>query len=228
VSGYAEDPTQCEMIQDELCELSFGILSGRRRSEVLAHVGSCRQCRAELERLSILADTLAQFAPEVQPPLGFEFRLAERLQAAAMHRPSGRKRLRRVGALSAAAVVIAILGFGLGALVTRGGGNGQGRSATAKLTTADLTSHGQAVGEVMISTGSPAWMFMTINLGAWAGPVSCDVTLAGGNVETIGVFKLSGGYGAWGARLKSPAGQVRIARLIAANGTVLASATLPV
>lgn len=228
MSGYVEDPTRCEVIQDELAELSFGILSGRRRSDVLGHVGSCLHCRAELERLSILADTLLHFAPRVQPPLGFELRLAERLQAAATYRPSRMRRLRRIGAVSAAAVVIAILGFGIGALVTLGGGNGQGRSATAKLTTADLTSHGQVLGEVMISTGGPAWMFMTINGGAWPAKVTCDVTLAGGKVETIGVFKLSGGYGAWGAPLRSPAGQVRFARLIAANGTVLASARLSV
>jgi hypothetical protein len=228
VSGYDEDPTQCEVIQDELGELSLGILSGRRRSEALGHVGSCRPCRAELERLSILADTLLQFAPRIQPPLGFELRLAERLDAEAAHRPSRMRRLRRIGSLSVAAVVISILSFGIGALVTPGGGNGQVRSATAKLTTADLTSHGEVLGEVMISAGGPAWMFVTIDGGAWPGTVTCDVTLAGGKVETIGVFKLSGGYGAWEAPLKSPAGQVRFARLIAANGTVLATARLSV
>jgi hypothetical protein len=217
----------CEVVQDELCELSLGILCGRRRSDVLGHVGSCRRCRAELERLSVLADTLAQLAPRIQPPLGFEFRLAERLQAAATHRPSRVRRLRRLGALAAAAVVMAILGFGIGALVTHGGGNGHNRSTTADIATADLTSHGQVLGEVMMSTGAHAWMFMTFNR-AWPGTVSCDVTLAGGKVETIGVFKLSGGYGAWGAPLKSPAGQVRFARLVAANGTVLASARLSV
>ena len=80
----------------------------------------------------------------------------------------------------------------------------------------------------MISAGNPAWMFMTIDAGAWTGKVTCDPTLAGGKVERIGVFKLSGGYGAWGSPLTSSAGKVRSAQLIAPNGTVLASAQLSV
>lgn len=227
MSGYIEDPKQCEVIQDELAELALGVLSGRNRSEVLGHVESCSRCGAELERLSIVADALLQLAPEVQAPLGFELRLAERLQterlqAEATH-PS--RRFGRVALFSAAAVM-AVLGFGLGALVIPGGGNSQGQSATANLTTANLTSHGHVLGEVMISAGSPAWMFMTVDDGAWPGTVTCDVTYAGGKVQTVGVFRLSGGYGAWGAPLSSSAGQVRSARLIASNGTVLASAQL--
>jgi hypothetical protein len=222
MSGYIEDPGQCDLIRDELTELTLGILSGRRRSEVLGHVGSCLRCSAELEHLSMVADTLLQLAPEVEPPLGFELRLAERLQVGAtVHR---QRRLRRASVLSAAAAVMVFLGFGLGALVTPGGDNNRAQSATANLTRANLTSHGQVLGEVMISAGSPAWMFMMIDQGAWPGKVTCEVTLAGGRVETLGTFTLTGGYGAWGAPLTSPAGQVRSVRLIAPNGTVLASA----
>lgn len=78
----------------------------------------------------------------------------------------------------------------------------------------------------MISAGKPAWMFMTIDAGAWSGKVTCQLTLAGGKIERIGVFKLSAGYGAWGAPLTSPAGRVRSAQLVTSNGTVLASAQL--
>jgi hypothetical protein len=223
MSGYVDDRSQCETVEDDLPELALGILSGRRRSEVLGHVGSCPHCSAELEQLSIVADTLVQLAPPVEAPVGFELRVAERLQAATGHRP---ERSRRAAALCAAAAVVVILGFGLGAFVAPGGGNGNGQPATATLTTANLTSHGHAVGEVMISAGRPAWMFMTINGGETSGTVRCDVTLVGGRVETIGVFQLSGEYGAWAAPLTSAAQQVRSARLIASNGTVLASAQL--
>jgi hypothetical protein len=226
MSRYIEDPKQCELFQDELAELALGILSGRSRSDVLDHVESCPRCTAELERLSIVADTLLQLTPEIEPPLGFELRLAERLQeGATAHRP---KRSRRVAALSAAAVATIVLGFGLGTLAGPRSGNTQGQSATANLTAANLTSHGQVVGAVMISAGSPAWMFMTIDAGAWSGKVTCEVTIAGGKVERIGVFKLSGGYGAWAAPLTSSVGKVRSAQLIAPNGAVLASARLSV
>jgi hypothetical protein len=226
MSGYVEGPRQCEALQDELAELALGLLSGRSRAELLDHVGSCPRCSAELERLSIVADTLLQLAPKSEPPLGFELRLAQRLQASAStHRPN---RSRRLSALCAAAVVMVGLGFGLGALGTHRSGDSQANPAAANLTAANLTSHGQVLGEVMISTGRPAWMFMTVDADAWSGKVTCEVTLADGKVEVTGVFDLSGGYGAWGAPLTSPAGQVRSARLITAEGTVLASAKLSV
>jgi hypothetical protein len=221
MSGYVGD--RCETLQDDLPEMALGTLSGRRRSEVVDHVGCCARCSAELEQLAIVADALMQLAPPAEPPLGFELRLAQRLHAPPAHRP---KRLRRVAALSAAAAVTGILGFGLGAVVTPGGGTGQGQPATAAPTTGNLISHGHVLGEVMISAGRPAWMFMTIDGGGWPGTLRCDVTLAGGKVETIGAFQLSGEYGTWAAPLTSAEPQVRSAQLIGSNGTILATALL--
>ena len=87
-------------------------------------------------------------------------------------------------------------------------------------------SQGQAVGDLFVAAGSPDWMFVTIHDSEWKGMVTCDVTFAGGHVETVGVFKLSGEYGAWAAPLPASAGQVLSAQLIASNGTVVASAQL--
>jgi len=172
--------------------------------------------------LGELPDALLLLAPEFEPPLGFELRLAEKLQVPAT--TPRRRRLLRASVLCAAAMIIVALGFVLGALATPKDADHPAQSAAVDLSGAKLASQGQVLGEVVISRGSPAWMFMAINGEAWSGPVTCEVTLAGGNVETIGVFRLSGGYGAWGARLTSPAGKVRSARLIEPNGTVLASA----
>lgn len=220
------DPRQCEAIQDELTELALGTLFGRSRSEVLDHVGLCPRCAATLEQLSIVADTLLQLAPEIEPPLGFELRLAERLQASAkVNRP---RRFRRASAISAVALILVVLSFGLGTLLSTKSDNNQGQLARINLATANLTSNGKVLGEAMISEGAPGWIFVTIDGRAWSGTVTCDVTLAGGTIERIGVFKLSGGYGAWGAPLTAPAGNVRSAQLITPNGTVLASAQFPV
>ncbi len=221
MSGDVEHPAQCEVIAAELSELALGTLSGRSRSDVLDHVGSCQPCRAELEQLSIVVDALQQLAPRVQPPLGFELRLAERLQVNASPRP---RRYRRIGALSAVAAVLVMLAFSLGAIVDRGVGNGKGQSAGAKLVTADFTSDGQVLGQLQIAAGSPPWMLVTIHGGEWRGTVTCDVTLSGGQVKTVGVFELSGEYGAWAAPLPSTPGEVRSAQLIASDGTVLATA----
>ena len=221
MSGDPERPAQCAAIADDLTELALGTLSGRRRSEVLEHVGSCPSCRAELEQLSIVVEALQQLAPRVQPPLGFEHRLAEKLQATATRRP---RRYRRLVALSAAAVIVGSLVFGLGVLVAPEADNGTARSAGTNLVRADFMSHGQVLGDLVIAAGDPAWMLVTIHGGGWQGTVTCDVTLAGGQVERVGVFKLSGEYGSWAAPLSSTAGQVRSAQLITSDGMVLASA----
>jgi hypothetical protein len=221
MSGDVEDWSHCEAIQGEVAELALGALSGRRRSEMLDHVGACHRCSTELKEHEILADALLQLAPPRQPPVGFELRLAQRLQEAATPRPG---RFQRVSALCAAAVVLLVLGFGLGALVASGDGEAHSRPATATRVTANLTSNGQVLGELTISPGRPAWLFITIDRGGWPGAVTCDVTLAGGRVETIGVFQVPGEYGAWATPLKSAADQVRSAQLVASSGTVLASA----
>jgi len=232
MSANAADPRQCELIQDDLAELALGALDGRSRSEALEHVGSCPRCRATLEDLSGVTDTLLQLAPEVEPPLGFELRLAEKLRAEDAEKPRATDRarqrwFRRASPLVAAAAVLLLLGIGLGSLLILRGDNNQIHSASPDLATAELTAHGHVLGEVMTSPGNPAWMFMTINGNAWSGKVTCEVTLAGGRTETVGVFTLSEGYGAWGAPLTSPAGDVRSARLVAADGTVVASAQFP-
>ena len=220
MSGAVDHPTQCEVIADELMELALGTLSGRRRSDVLDHVGLCQLCSAELEQLSTVVEALQQLAPRVQPPLGFEARVAEKLHAQAASRPW---RSRRVGALIAAAVVM--LAFGLGAVVAPVAGNGTGEPAEPNLETAKFTSDGMVIGELYVSAGSPAWMLVTMRGGGWQGTVTCKVTLSGGQVETIGAFEHSGDS-TWAAPLPSTIGQVRSAQLVAPNGTVLASAEL--
>jgi hypothetical protein len=224
MSGFLDDRQSCEHFGDDLAELALGILSGRDRVAVLEHVESCERCSAELERLSLVADGLLGLAPEVEPPVGFELRLAERLQSPASPRRTLPRR--RAGILAIAAVVLAVLGFGLGAVVGPPGMNVRSPSAEANLTSASLSAHGHVLGEVMVSSGTPAWMFMTVDAGAWSNKVICEVTLAGGKVVTIGVFKLSNGYGAWGAPLPAAAHDVRSARLVSPDGSVLASAQL--
>jgi hypothetical protein len=69
----------CAHYADELAELALGISTGRERAEALAHVAQCPACHAEMEQLSLAADSLLEVIPRVDPPLGFEVRLAERL-----------------------------------------------------------------------------------------------------------------------------------------------------
>lgn len=224
MSSHVHDPKVCETFRIDLAETALGVASGRRRSEVLRHVETCPTCSVELEELVMVADTLLQLAGESEPPVGFELRLAQRLQADASQRSP--RRLRRASVLLAAAAVTVALGFGIGALATSRGTVGPGQ-AMANITSASLSSRGHVVGEFLVSAGKPAWMFMTVDSGSWSGVVTCQVILKGGKVETVGKFTMSGGYGAWGAPLTATAGRVRGARLVGADGTVFASAQFP-
>ncbi len=157
MSGYVDDRNTCESMQEELAELALATLSGRSRSEVLEHVKSCPRCSTTLERLSDVTDTLLLLSPEVEPPLGFESRLAARLKEPPKDpdRVSRLRRLRRGGMLFAAAAALALLGFGVASLIAPGGANNPVQSASAGHATADLTSDGHVVGEVRISGGRP-------------------------------------------------------------------------
>lgn len=220
MSDYPGGLARCDAVRDDLPELALGVLSGRRRSEVLDHVGTCTGCNAELQQLSTVADALLQLTPQVDPPLGFELRVAARLQDAETHR---RKHRWRTRSLCAAAAVLVIVGFALGAFVAPWNHN-NARPAAAPVLTTDLTSGGRVLGQVSLSDSSPAWMFVTINGAASSGPVRCDVTLASGRVETVGVFSISGEYGGWGAPLAWPAHDVRSAQLVDSSGSVVADA----
>lgn len=223
MSDHTDDALPCAAWRDDLAELALGVLWGRRRSEVLKHIEGCPRCSAELEQLSIVADNLLQLAPEVEPPLGFELRLAERLHATSG--PSASRRRFRAPAIAVAAVVVALAGFGLGTATT-------GHSTTATpatipgQTSAPLISNGRTLGEVVVSAGAPAWLLMTIDGGNTWSSVTCEVTLASGKVVRLGDFRLSHGYGAWSAPLAASEGQIRSARLLSPDGTVVAQATI--
>jgi hypothetical protein len=220
MSGDVLNPGPCSAMADDLPLLALGTLSGRSRSAVLDHVESCAHCRAELEQLSVVAETLQQLTPEVQPPLGFESRLLERLQGEA----TPRRRSRRLVLLSAAAAVLVVVSLGVGVLVHRWTAGVSDRSVATAPATAELTSGGKVVGSVLVAPGSPAWMLVTVEGGRWQGTVSCEVTLADGRVATVGTFSLAGGYPSWAVALPATGGGVRSARLIDSNGATVASA----
>jgi hypothetical protein len=86
-------------------------------------------------------------------------------------------------------------------------------------------SGGQVLGEVTISSGSPSWMIMDVDTGKVSGVVWCEVTFANGRSETVGKFTISHGYGSWIAPIKASGSDVRSARIVKANGAVVAQAT---
>jgi hypothetical protein len=135
-------------------------------------------------------------------------------------------RVRR--ALAATAIGLAVIAAGLGGWRIGAGTSSSPvtSSAAAPLTSTRLLSatH-QDVGNIFLYSGKQRWLYMSVDLGAGDESVTCQVVGTDGQVTTIGKFQLDGGYGGWGSPDPGNAGTLRAARIVSADGTVLATAT---
>ncbi len=91
----------CETVREQLPELSAGLLSPTRVTEVERHLASCAECRAELELLALLR----RARPEPPTPM------AEGIMRALSERPAPASR--PWWGLAAAAVAAVALGIGV-------------------------------------------------------------------------------------------------------------------
>ncbi|HTW09049.1 MAG TPA: hypothetical protein VME46_16185 [Acidimicrobiales bacterium] len=230
----ADLPPTCAAVEDDLVELALGMLMGKQRVIALAHVEDCTRCSAEVEALSAAADQLVHLAPAAEPPVGFEARVFERLGlagrgGAGAAGPTPRRVRRRLlglpmPALAAAAVALLALAFGLGMLAAPGAH--QRVRGPMELMAMHSTGSGRDVGNVLVYTGNPTWLFMDMWDFNWHGALRCQVTVDDGPPVTLGQFWLSGGQGAWAESVNMPAGRLVQARVLSASGAVLAVADL--
>jgi hypothetical protein len=228
----------CDRYADDLAELALGILTGRERALALAHVEGCPACHAEMERLSLAADALLEMVPAVEPPLGFEVRLMERLgEISGTPRVArGWRRLRQPSHLLAGLLLLVAVGAGLGGgWLARGGQHPSARRSAfgtapgGRLESEPLVAGGRTLGNVAVysgSSGHASWLFMTLDDGSWSGEATCQVRLADGATLPLGTFWLEKGYGAWGVTLPSGTGAIRSASVVSYQG-VLGSAQFP-
>jgi hypothetical protein len=222
----------CEQYADELAELALGVLTGRERARVLSHVESCPRCAEELEILSRTADSVLQAAPDIEPPLGFEVRLFERMGVTDVT-PRRHGRLRRSRWLPAVVGVAAVaVALGVGLSVTSSPSTSPAVSASGRaqgshqVQSAALVSDGKKVGHVMTFGGDEPWLSMTLDDSSAHGTVRCVVVTKNGVVHTVGTFESREGYGAWMAPLPVDPATVRTAEVESPRGAVIATATL--
>jgi hypothetical protein len=217
----------CGQYEDDLAELALGVLTGRERAQALSHVESCPRCAEELEQLSRVADSVVQAAPEVEPPVGFEVRLFERMGVADV-RP--RRRLRPshwVPAVAGVAAAALALGLALGL----NSSSAPAPSATAQahhktVVSAYLVENGETVGHVVAFGGAQPWISMMLADSTARGTVSCVVVTDDGVTHHVGTFVVRQGYGAWIAPLHVSPEDLRSAEVVSPSGTVIATATL--
>jgi hypothetical protein len=208
----------CGQFRELAPELALEVLPGAERAAAIAHLERCAACRDHLSRLAAIGDGLLGLVPGHEPSSGFETRVLGRL----CHRPPARRR----GLLAAAAVVIAV-GAGVGGSAIGAAAAHPAVSAVAQpLRTGIFTIHGHEAGQIFLYTGSPAWVYMAVDTDHPTDTITCQVRRTDGSLVTIGEFPIWHGYGYWGAPLVLDPSSVTEARLVASDGTILASSRL--
>jgi anti-sigma-K factor RskA len=209
--------TDCADVRAAAPELALGLLSGDERGAALAHLATCAECRVLVEQLSEAADSLLLLGPEIEPPLGFESRVAAGLQPAA--RTARQHRWWRAATVAAALATVAAAGA-IGVAVR------DGHPASREVRVAELRAAGggAAVGEVYLYRGTPAWVFMSISSSAVGDTYACELDFRGGRTVRLGTFDLNHGERWWGRGVKGGVGSLEQVRLLRADGTTAASA----
>jgi hypothetical protein len=217
----------CEDYAADLSELALGVLTGRERVRALSHVESCPHCAEELEQLSRAADAVVQVAAEVEPPLGFEVRLFERMGVTDVPRRKRRRAPRWVPAALAAAAATVALAVGLTFALSSPTPPAQNAAGPARhVAVATLLENGESVGRVLTHGGADPWMSMMLADSSARGTVDCVVVTKHGVTHWVGSFTAKNGYGAWLAPLHVDPKDLRSAQVVSPSGTVIATATL--
>ncbi|MGV9250355.1 hypothetical protein [Streptomyces sp. NPDC003697] len=236
----------CEKLREIGAELALGVLSGRERAEAVSHLDRCAECREYVEHLTLVGDRLIGLLPGSEPPLGFETRVARRLTRAVPAREgrprarvaglvrrlrggARRARLRTAAAVAALALAVGFAGWGIGTAIEEAT-TSPPPAAEPGLVTGELTSAkgpARPAGEIYADPGWPGWIWMSVDLAAagnpYSGRVSCVLEHADGTTVRLGAFELRGGRGDWVTRALVDPSALTGARLIAADGTVLAT-----
>ena len=212
----------CQQLAEVADELALDVLPGDLRALALEHLDECHSCRAMVEELSETADALLLAHGGTEPPAGFEERVLARIAA----EPTGLRRTRRRPPLlaAAAAIVVAAL-VGVGALALRPGSDRSAGDELSERHVQLISVTGGPVGDVSAYPGRPAWFFMRVDRGVTPGTYECVLDVSGGRTVHVGSLTVTEGKGAWGQALTIPPSNVRDARLVAPDGSTVATAT---
>lgn len=213
----------CDGLADVAAELALGVLTGRERAEALAHLEQCPACRENVRQLTTTGEELLELLPTIEPPAGFETRVMDRLGLAPAPAQAKTRRTRRLLAVAAVVAGIAVAGVGGWGLHAATSSPAASPLSSATL----LTASHQSAGTIYVYNGASRWLYMSVDLPARNGTVTCQLVSGDGQVTTIGSFRLTNGYGYWGSPGPGAAWQPATARLIGADGAVLATASLP-
>jgi hypothetical protein len=221
------DDFERDEISDSVIDFTLGHLTGRERAALLAHLERCVSCRLEAQELTGVVDELLLLVPPVDPPAGFEDRVNRRLSA----RHAGRRWTTLAAAVVAGVAMVAVA-FGVFRATSPGGptrpaaGSAPATPGREVARTEALMVGRAASGDVVIMSGQPQWLFVSVQGTGWTRLVTCKITLARGGSITLGSFMVRSGGGSWGTALPVPVEEVDGVLLTDGRGSVLATALL--
>ncbi|WP_460060939.1 hypothetical protein [Streptomyces sp. YKOK-I1] len=226
-----DDPFVCQRLRDVAAELALGILPARERAAALAHLQHCPACRENVRELTSAADELIHLIPGREPPVGFETRVLQRIGIPPRHRRrTPRQRFALGLAACAAAAALTAGGWAIGVTTVPS----PSAAGPDRLLSADLTSRSRDVGQVFAHTNRPQWIYMSVDTDDLPAPartaphttLTCQIERADGSTTTIGTFSPTTGYAQWGTPYPDGSAPVTEVHLLAADHSVVASATL--
>ncbi len=206
--------SDCARLHEVAPELALGVLVGAERGQALAHLALCAECRHFVDEMSEVADSLLLLAAEAEAPLGFESRVVARLAA-----DHPRRRPWRWIATAAAAVVLAAAATGIAVH------HHDGRLADLHVRTAALRARtGKQAGDVYVMEGQPAWVIMSVSSKGAGRTYLCELNFRDGRVVRAGQFTVPNHDGWWGVQVADGVEGLQSIRLVALDGTTIASA----
>jgi hypothetical protein len=87
------------------------------------------------------------------------------------------------------------------------------------------TSHGHALGQIVVYGGSPGWVFMKVHVPTSQSTVKCELRMEDGSVVAAGTVDLHHGTGVLAKKIEVDTGRLHGATLSSNSGAVVASAT---
>jgi hypothetical protein len=124
--------------------------------------------------------------------------------------------------LATLATALALVVAALGGWATHGATSPARQSALESATLMSATH--QSVGQVYYYNSSTHWVYMTVDMPSGDGTITCELEGPDEHYTAVGKFRLTQGDGAWGSPGPWSGGKVTGARLLSANGTVIATA----
>ncbi|MGZ4701827.1 MAG: anti-sigma factor family protein [Ilumatobacteraceae bacterium] len=208
----------CSELSDLAAEAALDLLPGDERTLVFEHLEHCAACRGLVEGYVRTADALLVSLPQADVPE----ELSARLRSAAPTPPRQRhSHLKPV--LSAAAVIVVALTFVLFGLRATSNHQYNPLAETGSLVS---PSNGR-VGSVKVDTGADPWISMKIDGAMLAdGTYRCEVLLSSNDTVTLGSLTVASGSGSWNGPLAVDPDHIRVVRVVAGNGDVVAVAGL--